>query len=380
MNKLLSHIPFIIIISLLIVINGCGLLDLNSTTDVSEKSGVIALKVVVQTTTDSRTSTFPVLGSQLQIDQAFIAVNSIVIEENSSENDQDDFEEEDQPGYDGEQDGEHDDGDNDSDDDVQSGFDGEQEGDNDDGDVDEDEDDDIVLLGPFTIDISEGEVEIAVVEVPVGIYRNVDFTFSPSIETSFNGNSILISGIFFPDDGTETAFTLSSQFEDEIQTEIANGGIVVGVNTTTSIVVIFDLVDWFRSVDFSTADITDGQLLVDNVNNIELLATFENALEQTVDAGEQDEDDDSDDQDPSYNCSITVPEPEPLDLFSLALITVDQAAQSVLAAYSDATIVEVELDNENGCLVYSIELSNGLEVKVTLAPVILFMLKLMDND
>jgi hypothetical protein len=63
-------------------------------------------------------------------------------------------------------------------------------------------------------------------------------------------------------------------------------------------------------------------------------------------------------------CSITVPDPEPEDLSSLALITAAQAEEAALAAYPDATIEEVELDNENGCLVYSVELSDGQEVKI----------------
>ena len=63
-------------------------------------------------------------------------------------------------------------------------------------------------------------------------------------------------------------------------------------------------------------------------------------------------------------CSVTVPDPEPEDLSSLALITAAQAEEAALAAYPDATVEEVELDNENGCLVYSVELNDGQEVKV----------------
>jgi hypothetical protein len=69
-------------------------------------------------------------------------------------------------------------------------------------------------------------------------------------------------------------------------------------------------------------------------------------------------------QDPSYSCSTTVPDPEPADLSSLAGITADSAAAAALQANPGTTANKVELDNENGCLVYSIELSNGLDVKV----------------
>ncbi len=69
-------------------------------------------------------------------------------------------------------------------------------------------------------------------------------------------------------------------------------------------------------------------------------------------------------QDPTYNCSITVPDPEPAELSSLAKITADSAKAAALQANPGTTITKVELDNENGCLVYSVELSNGLDVKV----------------
>ena len=51
-------------------------------------------------------------------------------------------------------------------------------------------------------------------------------------------------------------------------------------------------------------------------------------------------------------------------LQSKATITGAQAETAALAAYPGTTVVETELDNENGVLVYSVELSNGLDVKV----------------
>lgn len=66
----------------------------------------------------------------------------------------------------------------------------------------------------------------------------------------------------------------------------------------------------------------------------------------------------------SDSYSIQVPDPEPLDLSSLAQIKPEEAQDAVLAAYPGAMIQEIELDNENGCLVYSVELNDGREVKV----------------
>jgi hypothetical protein len=67
---------------------------------------------------------------------------------------------------------------------------------------------------------------------------------------------------------------------------------------------------------------------------------------------------------PTYTSSIKVPEPEPADLSTLARIRADQAMAAAQAAFPGAVVKKVELDNDNGCLVYSVDLSNNMEVKV----------------
>jgi hypothetical protein len=69
-------------------------------------------------------------------------------------------------------------------------------------------------------------------------------------------------------------------------------------------------------------------------------------------------------QSPNNPCSIRVPKPEPRNLSALAKITADQAMAAARAAYPGSRVQRVELENENGCLVYGVSLSNGLEVKV----------------
>lgn len=78
-------------------------------------------------------------------------------------------------------------------------------------------------------------------------------------------------------------------------------------------------------------------------------------------------------QAPSYASDIRVEETqnegkseaeEVEALANLAVITLEQAKEAALAANPGTTVVKVELDNENGALVYSVELSNGLDVKV----------------
>lgn len=84
-------------------------------------------------------------------------------------------------------------------------------------------------------------------------------------------------------------------------------------------------------------------------------------------------DGDQDEQDPKYSSSITVDDAamegmseadEAAALASLAKISVEEAKSAALAAYPGTTVVKAELENENGALVYSVELSNGSDVKV----------------
>ncbi len=80
-----------------------------------------------------------------------------------------------------------------------------------------------------------------------------------------------------------------------------------------------------------------------------------------------------DEQQPQYTGSITVDEAqyqgvseadEAAALQSKATISAADAEQTALAANPGTTVVKTELDNENGVLVYSVELGNGMDVKV----------------
>jgi uncharacterized membrane protein YkoI len=80
-----------------------------------------------------------------------------------------------------------------------------------------------------------------------------------------------------------------------------------------------------------------------------------------------------DGQFPSYGASIQVNDAqyegmseadESAALAGLSTITPEQARAAALTANPGATVLKVELDNENGALVYSVELSNGADVKI----------------
>ena len=95
----------------------------------------------------------------------------------------------------------------------------------------------------------------------------------------------------------------------------------------------------------------------------------------TPDGGEAPgaEDAGSDEQSPSYSSTIAVDQAktagmseadEAVALAALAKISAKDAEAAALAANPGNVVVKTELDNENGALVFSVQLSNGADVKV----------------
>jgi uncharacterized membrane protein YkoI len=72
----------------------------------------------------------------------------------------------------------------------------------------------------------------------------------------------------------------------------------------------------------------------------------------------------SQNSEPPLNCSIKIPQPTPADLSTLAKIKAQDAINAAKKAYPGIAVKNAELDNENGCLVYSVELRNGGEILV----------------
>ncbi|MDI6831729.1 MAG: PepSY domain-containing protein [Actinomycetota bacterium] len=99
-------------------------------------------------------------------------------------------------------------------------------------------------------------------------------------------------------------------------------------------------------------------LAIGMVAGISVAAASGSSSQGTAQVQEQDV------QEPSYQTSIQVPDPEPKDLNGLAKVTAEQAKEAALSANPGSTITKVELDNENGSLVWGVELSNGADVKV----------------
>ena len=119
----------------------------------------------------------------------------------------------------------------------------------------------------------------------------------------------------------------------------------------------------------ATATSDSGQAEQQTTSQAPAEASSQAPAEVTADSGQSE-------QQPSYAGSITVPEDqqgqseqdEAKALEGLAKVTADQAKAAALAQFPGATVGKVELDNENGSLVYSVQLTDasgkGQDVKV----------------
>lgn len=168
-----------------------------------------------------------------------------------------------------------------------SGNDNEQEGDFDDGDDQQENNDegsdngpggDITLAGPYVVELADNLAVISDVQVFPGVYKKVNFKFINDIQ-----EAIMISGSF-KNSGTTTPFTLSSSFDQPVQLLLANGGIMVGANSSQDINIVFDIDSWISSLDLSKASITNGEIVINETNNQQILAAFEAVLLQHIDA------------------------------------------------------------------------------------------------
>jgi hypothetical protein len=148
------------------------------------------------------------------------------------------------------------------------------------------EDEEIVITGPFAIDIASGSAVLASVPVFPGTFREANIVFHRDPLAPFSGGSVYFRGQYFPTTGDAIPITLRSDFAGEIEVPIANGGITVGSNMTMPIVLTFALDSLFAGMDFATATVSGGEILIDATNNVQLLDRFEQNLAETMELEE----------------------------------------------------------------------------------------------
>lgn len=198
----------------------------------------------------------------LDVQSAVFSIDSVVIEEHTDEGDDDEH-------------GEH-------------GTDNESE--------DNGDDEEIVMPGPFTVDIASGDVELGTVSVFPGTFTKVEVELRPNGQP----HSIVINGTYEATAGGSTPFTLHSAFSGNFEAPLANGGITVSEKSMVPIIVSFDLAGMFDGLDFAGATVSGGEILIDETNNPALLQAFEAQLEDCVGfcgGDHDDQGDDNDDQD-----------------------------------------------------------------------------------
>jgi len=172
-----------------------------------------------------------------------------------------------------------------------SGNDVEQQGNHNDGEKDNEnksnkesgvENGDILLSGPYVLDVTEGKLTIDQVDVFPGTFKKVDFTFLINNEPGFDGNSIVVTGSYLKTDGTVLPVVLKSDFNHQVQLPLANGGVIAAANSTVVLSIVLDIPTWINSLDLSTAVVLNNEIHIDKANNPGLLILFESNLTSNI--------------------------------------------------------------------------------------------------
>lgn len=129
------------------------------------------------------------------------------------------------------------------------------------------DDDDIELKGPFELNLLGGPIEIVGLNVPNGVYEEVEFKIHKGVNSSsdmFN-KSIKIEGTI---NSTPFVFWHNVEEDFEIDYENTTQQLVVSDGTNVNVVFNFDLNSVLNSVDLSLAtDINKDGLIEINPND-----------------------------------------------------------------------------------------------------------------
>ena len=119
--------------------------------------------------------------------------------------------------------------------------------------------DEIELMGPFELDLISGQISFLDVEVPMGVYEELEFEFDISTDPSSDlfGKSVLINGTI-----GGTPFIFWHHFEDEVEVDFEDTLFDIAITQNNQgIVIDFNLgmiLDSVNGVDLSLAN--DGNL------------------------------------------------------------------------------------------------------------------------
>ncbi len=146
---------------------------------------------------------------------------------------------------------------------------------------------DILLAGPFVLEVIDGNESIGDVDVFPGTFKKVDFTFLPDNGLEFSGNSLIIKCGYTDANGIVIPVTIKSAFDQKVQLPLANGGVTVASNNKVSLKIVLDIQTWINDINLSSALVTNGAILIDNTNNVELLKLFNTSLASKIEVNEK---------------------------------------------------------------------------------------------
>lgn len=124
-----------------------------------------------------------------------------------------------------------------------------------------DDDDDIELKGPFELNVLNGTQEIVALNLPNGVYKEVEFKMARNTKSgsAMFGKSIEIKGTI---NGVPFEFWHNADEDFEIDYDDSNQNIVISENAT-AIVFNFDLNSVISNIDFGSATDNDGDGLIE---------------------------------------------------------------------------------------------------------------------
>jgi hypothetical protein len=242
--------PFAVMAVILFLASGCAKDNSGLT-----KSSLLAVDLsTVKGSVLNNTGTKGTSAGTFTLNSAKISISDLIIEENS--------------GNDVEQQGDYNDGGND----TETGSDNETGG----------EVDDVILTGPYMLDVLNGSLSIDQVAVSPGTFKKVDFKFNVSNEVAFGGNSIVVKGSCQKPDGSTVPVILRSDFSRQVQLPIADPGITVASNSSVTITIIIDIPAWINKLDLSSATAVNNEIIIDKTNNPDLLKLVEANLASLI--------------------------------------------------------------------------------------------------
>lgn len=139
---------------------------------------------------------------------------------------------------------------------------------------------DLMLSGPYLLDILNGSASIDQVTVQPGTYKKVDFDFFAGPENS--NHSIELSGIFTNAQGIAIPFTLTSEFAETVQLPLAGNGVQVSSGGLSTISILFDVNNWLGKLDLNTATPDNGHISITKDKNTGLYIAFLSELSKHI--------------------------------------------------------------------------------------------------